>query len=65
MSKSYVVVFVEPDDLGGIDGASAEVFMRFTEKPTDEFLSRLAATRPTERVYCLLGADTWHAETDR
>ena len=62
MSREYMVLFVEPNAIGGIDGQSAEVFMRFTEEPEAEFLQRLAESRPGERVYCLMGASTWHEE---
>lgn len=58
MSKEYMVLIVQPDN-GDIDGASAKVFMRFTEPPDDDFLKRLAASVPGKRVYCLSGASTW------
>ena len=64
MSKECMVIFVTPNENGTIDGASAEVFDRFTEEPDADFLSRLAESRPGERVYCLMGASTWH-EVDK
>ena len=60
MSRSYMVLFVSPDQDGSVDGMEAEVFMRFTEPPTDEFLKRLADEQPGVRVYSLMGASTWH-----
>lgn len=63
MSKSWMVLIVpEPKDdfVLDVDGSSAEIFMRFTEEPDLEFLSRLAKQRPGKRVYSLLGASTWH-----
>lgn len=38
----------------------------FTDEQRDvlakaEKLNRLAAANPTKRVYCLLGASTWHS----
>lgn len=60
MSKEYMVLIVEPDAGGDIDGMAAEVFMRFTEAPDDDFLKRLAANVPGKRVYSLIGASTWH-----
>lgn len=59
MSKDYMVLIVQPDN-GDIDGASAKLFMRFTEPPDDDFLKRLAATVPGKRVYTLSGASTWY-----
>ena len=64
MSREYMVIFVEPNENGQIDGQPAEVFMRFTEEPDAGFLQRLAESRPGERVYCLMGASTWH-EVDK
>lgn len=60
MSRCYMVVRVTPDENGEVDGQPAEVFMRFTEEPSDEFLSRLANEQPSKRVYCLLGASTYY-----
>ena len=62
MSQEYMVVIVTPNDDSSVDGASAEVLMRFTEPPGDDFLQRLAESRPGERVFCLMGASTWHEE---
>lgn len=64
MSRECMVVIVQPNRNGTVAGASAEVFDRFTEEPDADFLSRLAESRPGERVYCLMGASTWH-EADR
>lgn len=60
MSREYMVLFAKPDENGSIDGMEAEVFMRFTEEPSTDFLGRLAKERPGTRVYCLLGASAWH-----
>ena len=64
MSKEYMVLLVEKtedDDSLDIDGQPAEVFMRFTEPPSDDFLNRLAKIKPKHRVYCLVGASSWHS----
>lgn len=50
-----------PNGTGNIDDQPAHVFMRFTEQPNDEFLSRLARANPGRRVYCLMGASTWYS----
>lgn len=63
MSKEYMVLLVEKtedDDSLDIDGQPGEVFMRFTEPPSDDFLKRIAKSRPSHRVYCLVGASSWH-----
>lgn len=60
MSREYLVLLVEPDANGSIDGQPAEVFMRFTEQPESNFLGRIATSNPGKRVYCLMGASTWH-----
>jgi len=60
MSREYMVVIVQPNQDSTVDGASAEVFDRFTEAPDADFLERLAESRPSERVYCLMGASTWY-----
>lgn len=64
MSREYLVLFVKANHLGQIDGQPAEVFMRFTEQPTSQFLDDLATSRPGERVYCLMGGSTWHEDDD-
>ena len=64
MSKEYLVLIVEdPDkyDQYDVDGLPAEVFMRFTEEPKEEFLITVARAHPGKRVYCLMGASTWHS----
>ena len=63
MSQEYMVLLVKKPKKGtlSIDDLPAKVFMRFTEEPSGEFLNRLAAANPTKRVYCLLGASTWHS----
>lgn len=62
MSWEYMVLFVdEPENEHSIDDMPARVFMRFTEAPSDDFLQRLAVSNPGKRVYCLLGASTWHS----
>lgn len=66
MSKEYIVLYVkESTDSNEIDGQPAKVFMRFTEEPPSDFLYRLAKDAPGYRVYCLLGAATWHAATPK
>lgn len=62
MSQEYMVLLVDkPDEsTNSIDDQPAKVFMRFTEKPSDDFLAQLARENPMSRVYCLLGASTWH-----
>jgi len=60
MSKEYLVLFVdEPGSWRDVDGQKAEVFMRFTEEPTEDFLSQLARQNRGRRVYCLMGASSW------
>lgn len=65
MSREYMVLLVEPLEVcpgvATVEGAQAEVFMRFTEEPDSDFLHRLAGENPGKRVYCLLGASTWHS----
>lgn len=60
MSREYLVLLVKPDEHGEVDGQPAEVFMRFTEQPSDDFLGRIATSNPGKRVCCLIGASTWH-----
>ena len=62
MSAEYLVLLVDAPDPGSlsIDGKKAEVFMRFFEQPSEDFLNRLAEGRPGKRVYCLRGASSWH-----
>lgn len=60
MSRECIVVIVQPDERGNVDGAPAEVFMRFTEEPDADFLQRIATSQPGKRVYCLMGASTWY-----
>ena len=62
MSKEYIVVLVRPEekDSSEIDMHAAEIVMRFTERPEEEFLERLASARPGWRVFCLTGAASWH-----
>lgn len=62
MSMEYMVLIVDAPDDNDVDGASAEVFMRFTERPDDDFLGRLARENPNKRVYCLSGASSWWSE---
>lgn len=61
-----MVILVTPRDTygEGIEGAQAEVWMRFTEKPPADLLRRLARENPGKRVYCLLGASTWFEADD-
>lgn len=60
MSREYMVLLVdEPANEHNIDGQAAQVFMRFTEQPDEEFLGRVSQANPGKRVYCLLGASTW------
>lgn len=50
MSREYVVLVTdEPKPHGDIDGQSATIFMRFTERPDDGFMQRdrRAVSRPT------------------
>ena len=63
MSRDYMVLIVpEPtEETIDIEDLPARVFMRFTEPPPDEFLQRLSAANPGHRVYCLLGASSWHS----
>lgn len=62
MSQDYLVLILDcEEDAYSIDGAKGDVFMRFTQKPPSEFLQKLAAERLGKRVYCLLGASTWHS----
>lgn len=62
MSQEYMVLLVKKpkNDTLSIDDQPAKVFMRFTEPPDDDFLNRLALANPRHRVYCLMGASTWH-----
>lgn len=62
MSQEYMVLLVKKprDDTLSIDDQPAQVFMRFTEKPDDEYLTSLAKFHSDCRVYCLLGASTWY-----
>jgi len=64
MSREYMVLIVpEPsEDAIDIDDSPARIFMRFTEAPNDDFLGRLAAAHPGHRVYCLMGASSWHSD---
>lgn len=55
-----VLIVDEPPEFSDIADMPAKVFMRFTEEPGDEFLSLIAKENPGKRVYCLLGASTWH-----
>lgn len=66
MSREYMVLIAdEPNGHVDVQGVSATIFMRFTEPPPEDFLERLAAANKGKRVYCLLGASTWHkAEED-
>lgn len=68
MSQEYLVLLVEPTEVcpgvSTIEGAKAEVFMRFTEAPGESFLSQLAYENPGKRVYCLMGASTWYSRDD-
>lgn len=62
MSAEYVVMLVdEPGEEEDIEGCAAQVFMRFTQEPTPEFLAKVAKSNPGKRVYCLMGASTWYA----
>lgn len=66
MSREYLVLIVEvPDDNRDINGLPAEIFMRFTEEPTSDFLERLAQMNEGKRVYSLLGASTWHEKESK
>lgn len=61
MSREYMVLIAdEPPCDRCIEYLHAKVFMTFTERPDDDFLGRIAAQNPGKRVYCLLGASTWH-----
>lgn len=65
MSREYLVLIVdeppEGRDIDSDDAAKAEVFMRFTEEPSDAYLERLARANPGKRIYSLMGASTWHS----
>lgn len=66
MSREYMVLLVETPtpDTNDIQGCKAEVFMRFTEEPTQDFLYRLSQQHPTKRIYSLMGASTWFSESE-
>ena len=62
MSKEFMVLIVpEPDEMSDVDHSSARIFMRFTERPSDDFLRQLADGHPGQRVYCLTGASSWYS----
>lgn len=61
MSKEYLVLLVDAgEDDHSVDGKKAEIFMRFTEEPSEEFLQRVAKLNVGKRVYSLMGASTWY-----
>lgn len=63
MSREFMVLIVpEPsEDSIDVNDLTARVFMRFTERPSEDFLGRLADENPGHRVYCLLGASSWYS----
>jgi hypothetical protein len=62
VSREYLILIVdEPPDGKDVDGATAEIFMRFTEEPTEGFIERVARLHPGRRVYSLLGASSWQS----
>ena len=63
MSREFMVLIVpEPSELMiDVEDSPARIFMRFTEPPSDDFLSRRADGNPGHRVYCLMGASSWYS----
>lgn len=56
-----VLIVDEPsNETIDIDDLPAKVWMRFTEAPSDNLLIGVSRVHPGKRVYCLMGASTWH-----